>query len=305
MQARDNDLERQTLESFVTEIKNLITNNQLELATKRVGYFAEDFAIDKKRKYEAIDFQRRYAQLKEDKRKGSIAAEIIRQNTTALTYSVLEFVDLILEEYNNLSKPTKDNPISNYKYENYDQFITTPNSENNRVEDNSEDNIIKFSPANKNQEIHSNKIPETPLEREKKLWKENRKLIIDSPENVVVYASNITKQYSGKVSDFKLTLPELELKFGEITSLVGENGNGKTTLLKIIIGELAQSSGTLKYPALIDPKKHNWYKIKQQIAYIPQELPKWSGLLVDNLHFSAAINGIKGKENENEVEFIL
>ena len=152
MQARDNDLEGQRLESFVTEIQDLIKNNQLELATKRLGYFAEDFAIDKKRKYEAIDFQRRYAQLKEDKRKGSISAEIISRNITALTYSVLEFVDLILEEYNNLSKPTKNNPISNYQHEDYVQFTTPSSSENNLVEDNSEDNIIKFSPAKKKKE---------------------------------------------------------------------------------------------------------------------------------------------------------
>ena len=46
---------------------------------------------------------------------------------------------------------------------------------------------------------------------------------------------------------------------------MGENGNGKTTLLRIIVGELAQSSGVFKYPALINPKKHNWYKIKNKI----------------------------------------
>ncbi|MDJ0728781.1 MAG: ATP-binding cassette domain-containing protein [Crocosphaera sp.] len=304
MQARDNNLERQKLESFVTEIQDLIKNNQLELATKRVGYFAEDFAIDKKRKYEAIDFQRRYAQLQENKRKGSISAEIISRNITALTYSILEFVDLILEEYNKLSKP-KYNSISTLKYQELNELTTTFNSKNNLVEDNLEDNIIEFPPPNENQENNSNEIPKTPLEKEKQLWKEKRDFIIDSPDNIVVYASNITKQYSGKVSDFKLILPELELKFGEITSLVGENGNGKTTLLRIIIGELAQSSGVLKYPVLIDLKKHNWYQIKQQIAYIPQELPKWSGLLVDNLHFAAAIHGIKGKENEDEVDFIL
>ena len=86
---------------------------------------------------------------------------------------------------------------------------------------------------------------------------------------------------------------------------MGENGNGKTTLLRIIVGELAQSSGVFKYPALINPKKHNWYKIKNQIAYIPQDIPKWSGLLVDNLHFAAVIHGIKGKQNEDEVEFVL
>ncbi len=116
---------------------------------------------------------------------------------------------------------------------------------------------------------------------------------------------NITKKYSGRLTDFQLSVPELELKLGEITSLVGENGNGKTTLLRIIAGELKETNGIIKYPALTKSKEASWYKIKQQIAYVPQELSKWTGALVDNLHFAAAIHGIKGKENEDEVDFII
>ncbi len=128
-------------------------------------------------------------------------------------------------------------------------------------------------------------------------YEDNKGLLITKPINkIVFFAKHITKHYSRKQSnEFNLFLPELKLRFGEITSIFGENGNGKTTLLKIIAGELAQSSGKIEYPALIDSKKRDWYKIKQQIAYIPQDLPKWSGLLVDNLHFAAAIHGIKGK----------
>ncbi|NEP89665.1 MAG: ATP-binding cassette domain-containing protein [Okeania sp. SIO2C2] len=34
-------------------------------------------------------------------------------------------------------------------------------------------------------------------------------------------------------------------------------------------------------------------------------MPKWTGTLVDNLHFAAAIHGIRGEENEDEVDFII
>ncbi|GFZ99221.1 ATP-binding cassette domain-containing protein [Okeania sp. KiyG1] len=34
-------------------------------------------------------------------------------------------------------------------------------------------------------------------------------------------------------------------------------------------------------------------------------MPQWTGKLVDNLHFAAAIHGIRGEKNEDEVDFIL
>ena len=124
----------------------------------------------------------------------------------------------------------------------------------------------------------------------------------------VFIGQNLTKKYRGQSTDFILSIDELRLKYGEITSLVGENGNGKTTLLRIIAGDLKETAGTVAYPALSGRKglhnlDYNW--IKQKIAYIPQELPRWSGLLVDNLHFSASINGILGKDNQFEVDFII
>jgi ABC-2 type transport system ATP-binding protein len=36
-----------------------------------------------------------------------------------------------------------------------------------------------------------------------------------------------------------------------------------------------------------------------------QDLPTWNGTLKNNLHFTAAIHGIKGQENEDWVDFIL
>ncbi|MGK7940362.1 MAG: ATP-binding cassette domain-containing protein [Crocosphaera sp.] len=295
MQARDNDLEGQRLESFVTEIKNLIADNNLKLATKRLSYFAEEFAIDEKRKYETSNFQRRYAEITTNKRQGIYSQEEISRSLSRLTYDIFEFIDVIVEEYNYFaSHPYQPSLVTE------EATVLSPQST-------TEDNIIEFPQQKLETKKISNKQSKTPLEilKEDRRKKREGEINKSFDTDIVIYASNITKQYSGKVSNFKLTLPELELKFGEITSLVGENANGKTTLLRIIIGELAQNNGILKYPALIDSKKHNWYKIKQQIAYIPQELPTWHGLLVDNLHFAAAIHGIKGKDNEDEVDFIV
>ena len=65
-----------------------------------------------------------------------------------------------------------------------------------------------------------------------------------------------------------------------------------------------QILATLLYPGFT-AEKGDWYRIKQNIAFIPQQLKSWQGLLKENLHFSAAIHGIKGKENEDQVNFII
>lgn len=103
---------------------------------------------------------------------------------------------------------------------------------------------------------------------------------------------------------FELAKMDLEIKAGELTGIVGENGNGKTTLLRIIAGELAINGGRISYPHIVNTTD-DWYFIKQHIAFIPQQLRKWQGLLKDNLHFSAANHGIFGKENEDMVNFII
>ncbi|MEJ7735908.1 MAG: ABC transporter ATP-binding protein [Chitinophagaceae bacterium] len=122
----------------------------------------------------------------------------------------------------------------------------------------------------------------------------------------VAKVENLSFYYSRKSkSSFELSNIDLDLKYGQITGVVGENGNGKTTLLKIIAGLLNQKSGKLIYPALFDKTSFNYEKLKQQLAYIPQRLPQWNGKVKDNLHFMASIKGIRGKENIREVGYII
>jgi len=114
--------------------------------------------------------------------------------------------------------------------------------------------------------------------------------------------SKLGKEYPSV--GFSLQNISLQLKLGELTGIVGENGNGKTTLLRIIAGDLGIYSGIIRYPAFNVPQEA-WYLVKQNIAFIPQNLANWKGLLKDNLHFSAANHGIFGSENEELVDFVI
>lgn len=117
--------------------------------------------------------------------------------------------------------------------------------------------------------------------------------------------AGLTKRYQTRGHSFTLEPVDVTLKAGEITSVVGENGYGKTTLLSLVAGSLAKTGGRADYPFLREDGRRTAYEIKQKVVMLTQELPAWQGKLVDNLHFYAAIHGIKGKENEEWVAFIL
>jgi len=117
---------------------------------------------------------------------------------------------------------------------------------------------------------------------------------------VLATANHISKQY--RRSHFTLKPISLQINTGDIYGIVGENGNGKTTLLRCIAGQLALDKGEIRYKFLENP---DYYTIKGQIAFIPQRIPRWYGYLKDNLHFSAAISGLKGETNRLMVDFML
>jgi ABC-2 type transport system ATP-binding protein len=100
--------------------------------------------------------------------------------------------------------------------------------------------------------------------------------------NIIFKAHEISKQFYKGTSPFKLHPVSFELQLGEITGVVGENGNGKTTLLRMVAGLLSINSGSIKYPALNNSGK-DYYDAKNKFAFIPQRIPKWHGTLMENL----------------------
>jgi ABC-2 type transport system ATP-binding protein len=114
----------------------------------------------------------------------------------------------------------------------------------------------------------------------------------------------LRKSYPG--GEFSFGDLNLTLRAGEITGVVGQNGHGKTTMLRMVAGELRQDSGTLAYPLFGQTgPRIDWVRVKSELAYVPQELPAWHGALADSLHYHAAMHGVLGAENEREVAFIV
>jgi ABC-2 type transport system ATP-binding protein len=120
-----------------------------------------------------------------------------------------------------------------------------------------------------------------------------------SNSTVLLDAKNISRSYgAGK---FALKDVSLKINPGEVIGLVGENGNGKTTLLRILAQELAHDEGTINY-GIQDTVRYN---LRTQLIYIPQRTPTWYGSLYDNLKFTAANYEVKGELNQLMVDMMI
>lgn len=86
---------------------------------------------------------------------------------------------------------------------------------------------------------------------------------------------------------------------GEIAGLLGLNGAGKTTCLRILTGYLSPTSGT----AFIDgiSASEDPLAVKSRIGYLPEVPPLYPELTVkDYLHFVARLRGLPEEQFEDE-----
>ncbi|MDO5969728.1 ATP-binding cassette domain-containing protein [Flavivirga aquimarina] len=120
-------------------------------------------------------------------------------------------------------------------------------------------------------------------------------------ETPVISGSNLIKSYG--FNRFKLGPISINIHKGDVYGLVGENGNGKTTLLRILAKELKHNEGDLKFN--FDKEFNNDYDLRSNLVYIPQRTQKWYGSLKDNLKFVLSNYGLSPQENETRVLMMI
>lgn len=111
---------------------------------------------------------------------------------------------------------------------------------------------------------------------------------------VAVAASDLTKRFSGVAAVERLTF---EVQPGEIFGLVGPDGAGKTTTLRMLSGVLSPDSGSAMvagYDIIRDPEM-----AKTHLSYMPQRFGLYEDLTVEeNIRFYADVFGVPRVDRE-------
>ena len=104
----------------------------------------------------------------------------------------------------------------------------------------------------------------------------------------IVEVRNLTRTYGSvkAVVDFGFTADK-----GEILSLVGPDGSGKTSIFRAVCGLIRYDSGRIKVAGF--DVSRNFEKVKSLLGYMPQTFSLYGDLSVEeNLHFYAGLFGL-------------
>lgn len=106
----------------------------------------------------------------------------------------------------------------------------------------------------------------------------------------MIEADQLTRRYGDFLAVNNVSF---SISQGEIVGLLGHNGAGKTTIMKMLTGYLEPSAGTVRVDGvdLVDDPK----TVQMRLGYLPENLPLYPELSVaDYLDYAARIRGVDG-----------
>jgi ABC-2 type transport system ATP-binding protein len=91
-----------------------------------------------------------------------------------------------------------------------------------------------------------------------------------------------------------------EIDQGEIVGLLGHNGAGKTTIMKMLTGFLEPTAGSVEMQGL-DLRTHRG-AIQRQIGYLPENCPVYPEMtVIDYLDYAAALHSVPKTERQARI----
>lgn len=117
----------------------------------------------------------------------------------------------------------------------------------------------------------------------------------------MIEVSNLTKRYAGHtaVSGISFTVGR-----GEIVGLVGSNGAGKSTTMRILSSFLPATSGTVKVAGYDVFSQAD--EVRRRIGFMPENNPLHPEMRVkEYLKFRARLKGLSGRQTRERVEIVM
>ena len=113
------------------------------------------------------------------------------------------------------------------------------------------------------------------------------------PDESVVRAEGLTRRFTGPDGRPRVALDRVSLSVtrGQLTALVGPDGAGKTTLMRMMAGLLAPDEGSLRVLGL--DVTRDAQAVQDRISYMPQRFGLYEDLSVqENLDLYADLHGV-------------
>uniref|UniRef100_UPI004047C93D ATP-binding cassette domain-containing protein n=1 Tax=Yoonia sp. TaxID=2212373 RepID=UPI004047C93D len=118
---------------------------------------------------------------------------------------------------------------------------------------------------------------------------------------VVVDAVGLTRNFGTKRAVDAL---DLKIERGTIYGLIGPNGSGKTTAMRMLTGLLTPTAGTADVLGIRISKKAE--TLKRRIGYMTQTFSHYRDLTVlENLRFAADIYGLSRRDKKLRIDDLL
>ena len=117
----------------------------------------------------------------------------------------------------------------------------------------------------------------------------------------IICAEKLTRSFDGTVALHEL---DLCIEPGEILGLVGPDGAGKTTALRLMAAVMRPTSGHARVAGFDSVKQAE--SIRSHVGYMPQRFSLYPDLnVLENLNFYADIFGVNGGERQARIEQLL
>lgn len=119
--------------------------------------------------------------------------------------------------------------------------------------------------------------------------------------DAVVRARSLTRRFGARTA---VDAVDLDVARGEVFGFLGPNGAGKSTLIRMLLGLLAPSDGSVEVLGLRMPDGAE--RLRSRVGYMTQRFSLYQDLSVEeNLDFVAEIFGLDGAERRERVEATL